>query len=121
MKKFELAWETFNFYVGEIIMAEHNYIKNLKSIQKLFKLKNVPRSADLKILTCLDSMDCLINLYNKQKMSVIELMKYYGDPSINIPQEYDLDTEALSELLDVTNSLISEMHSNKKNVQSLLD
>jgi len=119
-ESFILSWETFNFYSGEIINAEYNYINNLKSIQKLFKLPSVPRSFDLKILKCLDSMDCLINLYKKQKLSVSDLMKYYGDPNITTPQGYDIDLKSLDDLVDVTNDLIKEMESNKKQVEKLL-
>lgn len=119
-ESFILSWETFNFYSGEIINAEYNYINNLKSIQKLFKLPSVPRRFDLKILKCLDSMDCLINLYKKQKLSVSDLMKYYGDPNMNTPEGYDIDLKSLDDLVDVTNDLIKEMESNKDQVQKLL-
>lgn len=119
-KNFILSWETFNFYSGEIINAEYNYINNLKSIQKLFKLPSVPRSFDLKILKCLDSMDCLINLYKKQKISVSDLMKYYDDPNVIIPEGYEIDLKSLDDLVDVTNDLIKEMELNKDQVQKLL-
>ncbi len=119
-KSFILSWETFNFFCGEIMIAENNYINNLRSIQKLFKLSSIPRSFDLKILKCLDSIDCLINLYKKQKLSVSDLMKYYGDPNITTPEGYDIDLKSLDDLVDVTNDLIKEMESNKKQVEKLL-
>lgn len=119
-ESFILCWETFNFFCGEVMVAENNYINNLRSIQKLFKLSSIPRSFDLKILKCLDSMDCLINLYKKQKLSVSDLMKYYGDPSISTPEGYDIDLKSLDDLVDVTNDLIKEMESNKKQVEKLL-
>lgn len=119
-ESFILSWETFNFYSGEIIVAENDYINNLRSIQKLFKLSSIPRKFDLKILKCLDSMDCLINLYKKQKLSVSDLMKHYGDPNINTPEGYDIDLKSLDDLVDVTNDLIKEMESNKKQVEKLL-
>lgn len=119
-QNFILSWETFNFFTGEITVAENNYINNLRSIQKLFKLTSVPRKFDLKILKCLDSMDCLINLYKKQKLSVSDLMKYYGDPKITTPEGYDVDLKSLDDLVDVTNDLIKEMESNKKQVEKLL-
>lgn len=119
-ESFILSWETFNFFTGEIIVAENDYINNLRSIQKLFKLSSIPRSFDLKILKCLDSIDCLINLYKKQKLSVSDLMKYYGDPNITTPKGYDINLKSLDDLVDVTNDLIKEMESNKKQVEKLL-
>jgi len=121
MNKFELEWETFDFYTAQIQKQEGIHITKM-SLIKSFLAKKHTFSGRKKVELLKDYNECcssLLLLYKKQLDSLSNLIELNKN-IVDVPPEREVNTQILVELKNTTSTLIMQVHEHKKDMDSIL-
>lgn len=122
MNSLSLEWDTFDFYTMKIQEQESIHESKL-SLIKSFLGKNYKFSQTKKADLLSDYNKCckhLLLLYRKQLDSLENLIKLNKD-LVDIPPEREVSSQTLSELKNVTATLIRQVTQHQEDMKSLFD
>lgn len=119
MKKFDLAWETFEFHSFEGARLEDVHYSNLNKIQS-FKENGFSSEKDLPSLKnkILKDIDLLVNCYLKQLDSINELINIHDTEGF--PKDMEMSKSSLYSLKSLVATLVEETKVYHSEIQEFL-
>ena len=121
MDTLELAWETYEFYTGEITKYEEQHTNTLKTLKRFVNENPNPKQYQRTRVKkkCEESCAKLQLLYKKQVEALSDLIEIHNT-RVDIPLEREIDIEYLMTLKNVTVTLMHQINQYKTQIDDIL-